>query len=254
MTKVQQIFDALCQLAPLSLQMEFDNSGFLVGRSDKTVDRALLALDITDWVVDEAIADSADLIISHHPLIFDPLRSVSGNGNGAKVLRLAENGISAICMHTNLDIARGGVNDVLMQILGATVSEALDAEHCGRVGFLEEAMDTASFLALLRSRLGVNGLRYVDSGRPIRKLAVLGGAGGSALGDAIEKQCDCFVTADIKYHQFLEAAEKGITLIDADHFCTENPVMIHLTQSLAQRFPDVEFSLSRSHGPVIRFA
>lgn len=253
MKTVREIFDYLCTLAPLELQEDFDNAGFLLGREETGVDRALLALDITGPVIEEAVEKKAKLIVSHHPLIFHPLKAITGGGAGEKVLRLAENGIAAICMHTNLDIAKGGVNDVLIRLLGAQPEQALDAEGCGRVGTLPEPVAMADFLALCKERLHTKGLRYVASDRPVRRLAVMGGSGGGALEDAVRLGCDTYVTADIKYNQFLDAAELGLNLIDADHFCTEDPVIPVLAEKLRARFPDVDFAVSERHGQVISF-
>ena len=255
MTTVHDIYQKLCEFAPLELQMDFDNSGFLIGRSDQPVEKALLALDITDWVIDEAIRWGAQLIISHHPILFSPLQAVTDQAGleGKKALRLAENHVAAICMHTNLDIAQGGVNDVLIDLLGAQSLIPLDSDGCGRIGILPEAMGMGEFLELVKERLGVPGLRYVDSGKPIKRLAVMGGSGGSSLHRAFQAGCDCYVTADVKYHQFLEAKELGISLIDADHFCTENPVIPDLCNRLAHCFPDLQLQVSEAHGPVISF-
>ena len=256
MAKVNEIFQTLCAFAPLELQADFDNSGFLVGRGSAPVDRVLLSLDITDEVIDEAISWGAQLIISHHPLIFSPLRTITDSGDpaGEKVLRLAEAGIAAICMHTNLDIAQGGVNDVLMDRLGAQTLVPLDADGCGRIGLLPEPISMELFLKQIKECLGVAGLRYVDSGKPIRRLAVMGGSGGSSIRQAAQAGCDCYVTADVKYHQFLEARELGLSLIDADHFCTENPVIPDLADRLRRLYPEIAFRISQTHGPVIRFA
>lgn len=253
MPSVRQIFDTIESWAPLSLQMSFDNSGFLLGRADRQVTRCLLALDITLPVIREAEELGAELIVSHHPLIFDPLRSLTDEGDGQKALELAEKGIAAVCMHTNLDIAPGGVNDVLLRLLGAEPEEALDAEGCGRIGTLPEPLPLADFLPLCKEKLQSAGLRYHDAGRPVRRLAVMGGAGGDELHCAIEKGCDTYVTADVKYHVFLEAAEKGLNLIDADHFCTENPVIPDLARRLREAYPHVDFCVSRVHGQTIRF-
>ena len=256
MPTVNDIFRKLCEFAPLELQADFDNSGFLIGHSAAQVNKALLSLDITNPVIDEAIALGAELIISHHPVIFSPLRSLTDDSGpaGEKLLRMAENGIAAVCMHTNLDIAQGGVNDVLMEKLGAQVLVPLDPDGCGRIGLLPESCSMQEFLALVKDRLGVSGLRYVDSGKPIRRIAVMGGSGGSSLYRAKQAECDCYVTADVKYHQFLDAMELGLSLIDADHFCTENPVIPDLADRLSSAFPDTEFVITRSHGPVICFA
>lgn len=251
MPTVQQIFEQLCAIAPLELQTSFDNSGFLVGRGDREVRKALLSLDITLPVIREAEDLGADLIISHHPLIFHALKELRPNGPGEKALLLAEKGIAALCMHTNLDIAEGGVNDVLIHLLGAQPEEALDAEGCGRVGTLPQGMPLSAFLALCKEKLQVNGLRYVDSGRPVRRLAVMGGSGADSLLDAVQKGCDTYVTADIKYHSFLDALELGLNLIDADHFCTENPVIPVLRDRLKAVFPDVDFQVSQAHHQLI---
>lgn len=249
MRKAGEIYDYLKELAPLELQMDFDNSGFQLGRLDAEVNRALLALDVTEEVVGEAIELGAQLIISHHPLIFSKLRSIMDT----KLLRLAENRIAVISMHTNLDIAAGGVNDVLITLLGARADGPLDPDNCGRVGELPEAQQFDSFLRFCKTALDSKGLRYYDAGRPVKRLAVMGGSGGDYIGCAAEKGCDTYVTADIKYHQFLEAKELGINLIDGDHFCTENPVIPSLCEKLRHEFPDVCFTVSASHGQVISF-
>lgn len=254
MTTVRDIFEALCEFAPLELQMDFDNAGFQIGRADRAVRRVLLALDVTDAVAQEARDLGADLIVSHHPLIFSPLRSVTdGDAVQRRVLSLIENNIAVISMHTNLDIAEGGVNDVLIRLLGAEPEGPLDEDGCGRVGVLPEAMETHAFLARCKERLGVPALRYVRGGERIARLAVLGGGGAGSLEAAAEKGCDAFVTSDVKYHQFQRACELGVTLIDADHFYTENPVMPDLARRLAERFPGVEFAVSSTHTDCICF-
>lgn len=253
MRSIEELYQYLCELAPLELQMGFDNAGFLIGRSAAPVSRALLALDITDEVIDEAAEKGCELIISHHPLIFHKLRSVTDREPDARVLHILEKGIGAICMHTNLDIADGGVNDVLLALLGASREGSLDAEGCGRYGALPESAALSDFLALVKQRLNAKGLRYYDAGKRVRRLAVMGGAGGDSLRDAWEKGCDTYVTADLKYHQFQDAALYGINLIDADHFSTENPVMPVLCARLRERFPDVSFQLSERHRAIISF-
>lgn len=249
MTSVKDIYDFLCTVAPLELQMGFDNSGFLVGRSDKEVKRVLLALDVTSDVINEAIDFRADLIISHHPVIFSAIKKLTDD----KLLRLIENSIAVISMHTNLDITDGGVNDVLLELLGAKAAEALDEDGCGRVGELPAAVPFDDFLKSCKELLNSKGLRYYSAGKSVKKLAVMGGAGGDFVSHAFEKGCDTYVTADIKYNRFLEAAEMGINLIDADHFCTENPVMPVLKEKLVSAFPDLEFSLSAVHRQIISF-
>ena len=254
MATVGHIYDVLNVLAPVHYQMDFDNAGFQVGHADREVQRVLLALDATDAVVEEAEALGAELIVTHHPLLFSPLRSLTDlEPTQRRVLRLAEKGIGLISMHTNLDIAEGGVNDVLIRLLGAEPEAALD-EGCGRIGTLPQTITLAAFLDLCKQRLQVPVLRFVDGGKPVSRLAVMGGAGAGSLEQAAAAGCDTYVTADVKYHQFQRAAELGLSLIDADHFYTENPVIAELARRLPAQFPDVSFSISKKHGACIRFA
>lgn len=257
MAIVNDIYAFLNEVAPVRYQMDFDNAGFLVGDGGTTVKKVLLALDITDDVIAEAAELHAQLIVSHHPLIFTPLRhATTDDPAGRKVLTLARHGISAICMHTNLDIADDGVNDALMAALGAEVTGGLEpagtaadgsALTCGRTGKLPEPMTMAEFLPYVAGHLHANGLRYVDCGLAVERIAVCGGSGGNMLELAAAKGCDTFVTADVKYDRFLAAKELGVNLIDADHFCTENVVIPVLQAKLLQRFPNVTFTISQVH-------
>ncbi len=254
MKTVKEIFEKLCEIAPLELQLEYDNAGFLIGRSDAPVKKALLSLDVTAEVVEEAITRGAQLIVSHHPVVWDAMRSVTDRvpGNG-KLLRLLENGIAVISMHTNLDMAKGGVNDVLISLLGAKNEGVFDEEGCGRKGSLEKPMPLEDFLSICKEKLNSRGLRYHDAGRPVEHIAVLGGSGGSNLIGAWQAGCDTFVTADVKYSVFLQARELGINLIDGDHFCTENPVVPVLAEKLRAAFPETEFVISELHDQTARF-
>ena len=254
MNTVKDIFDKLCELAPLSLQLEYDNAGFLLGRADAPVRKALLSLDVTKEVADEAIAGGAQLIVSHHPLIKDAMKRLTDEKPGnEKLLRLLENGIAVISMHTNLDMAEGGVNDVLISLLGAKNEGPFDEEGCGRKGHLEKPLPLDAFLAICKEKLNTNGLRYHDARRPVQHIAVLGGSGGGNLIGAWEAGCDTFVTADVKYSVFLQARELGVNLIDGDHFCTENPVISVLAQKLRAAFPETEFVISEKHDQTARF-
>jgi len=253
MTTVQDIFGFLKEAAPLELQMDFDNAGFLIGHADSEVQTVLLALDVTDEVTEEAIRSGAQLIISHHPVIFHPVRSITDTrADTVKLLRLIENRIAVISMHTNLDIAAGGVNDVLIRLLGAETDGALDADGCGRVGHLPAPVAVEDFLGRCKQLLQVNGLRYVSAGKSVQRLAVMGGAGADSLAQAAALGCDTYVTADIKYHDFLSAKELGINLIDADHFCTEDPVIADLRDRLSAAFPALCFLKSSVHRQTVQ--
>lgn len=255
MTKVSDILNFLEEKAPCGLKLDFDNVGHLVGHADGEVTSVLTALDITDEVIEEAVAIGAELIVSHHPLIFGAIKSVTDSTwVGRRILRMAEAGVAGICMHTNLDAAQGGVNDELMKSLGGVVTETLDpVSGIGRIGELPESVSFAEFLTATKAALKTNGLRYHDAGRPVRKIACCGGSGGGDIALAHEAGCDCYVTADVKYDQFLEAKNLGISLIDGDHFCTENVVVPVLTQWIQEAFPGLEVQMSEKHGQCVQF-
>ena len=254
MTTVGDIFDLLNEKAPVESRMSFDNVGLLVGRRTAAVSRVLTALDITDEVIGEAAALGCEIIVSHHPLFFE-LKAVSdGSWEGEMALSLAEKGIAAVCMHTNLDAASGGVNDALMAALGGTVRAVLEPESgIGRVGELAAPLGMDAFLPLVKSVLQANGLRYHDAGRPVEHLAVCGGSGGGEMALAAAAGCDTYVTADVKYHQFLQAKHLGLNLVDAGHFNTENVVVPVLAQWLREAFPALEVLISQVHGQTERY-
>jgi len=253
--KVLDIYEYLKGEIPLEMQEEWDNSGLLVGLTRRPVTKIHIALDITDVVIAEAIQSGAELIISHHPLFFSCKNVLDTDTTGRKIIALLENGISAICMHTNLDASPWGVNVAFAERLGLANLRLLEEEGIGpdgkpygipRVGELGQPMAFADFLGTVKTALDANGLRYTG-GEPVRKVAICGGSGGDFLQAAMDDGCDTLVTSDIKYHVFLEAKERGFNLIDADHFATENVICPVLRQRLAARYPGVEVSVSSGH-------
>jgi len=257
MTTVADIYHAIDRIAPFCTQMSFDNAGLLVGDGGQEVSKVLVALDITLPVIEEAKRLGAQAIVSHHPVIFHPVKSIlSGDPTGDKLVALIRHQISAICAHTNLDAAVGGVNDALALALGLDevqvfLPDGLDEQGreygLGRVGLTAVPMPLSEFAAYVKRALGANGVRYVDVGRPVHKVAVGGGSCGDFLRDAWAQGCDVFVTADVKYDVFLEARALGIGLIDAGHYPTEQVVCPTLAKILAQDFPGVEICLSQVH-------
>ena len=255
MAKIKDIRDFFEERVPASLKMDFDNVGFLAGESEQDVKKVIVALDITTDVINEAAEYGAELIVSHHPLIFSAIKTVTDSDmTGKKLLSLIKNGISAICLHTNLDAVQGGVNDALMSALGGRNTELLgDPTNIGRIGELPAPMEMQEFLKHTKSVLNANGLRYHDAGRPVQRLGCCGGSGGVMLELAALNGCDTYVTADIKYDVFLAAKDFGINLIDADHFCTENIVVPVLAEMLKSAFPELEVSISQRHAQTVRF-
>lgn len=259
MATVREVYQYLDGLAPFSLQMDFDNAGFLVGRGDRTVTKILVSLDITEEVAAEAAEVGAELIVSHHPVIFHPARSVTDGGpDGRILLSLIEHGIAAICAHTNLDAAQGGVNVCLAQALELTDLEQLHQDGVdrsgqpygiGRVGNVSanNNLSAGEYAAFVKEKLHAAGVRFADGGKPVRRVAVGGGSCGSMLADAAAAGCDTFVTADVKYDQFLEARALGITLMDAGHYATENVVCPKIVQYLSLKFPGIPVKISQTH-------
>ena len=262
MATVRDIYQFVDTLAPFDIQEGFDNAGFLVGRASQPVERILTALDITLEVIEEARAMGAQLIVAHHPVIFQPLKSVTDEDpTGARVLKLAQEGIAAICAHTNLDAVADGVNDVLARTLGLTDLEqlAMAGEDgrgrpygIGRVGVWsgQTPASAPEFAAFVKQRLNSPCVRYHDAGRTVSRVAVGGGSCGSMLMDAVAAGCDTFVTADVKHDVFLDAAQLGINLLDSGHFATEAVVLAPLTLALQQAFPDLVVSQSTAHREV----
>ena len=262
MVTVKEIFDFLQEKAPFEYQAGFDNSGFLVGKWGRGVKKVLVSLDITEEVADEADRWGADLIVSHHPVIFHPVKSVTDEtATGRILIQLLECGIAAICAHTNLDAVAEGVNDALARALGLEEVGQLHQEGVdeqgrpygiGRVGTVKE-QSLSAFAAFVKDALGSNGVRFTDGGKLVRKVAVGGGACADMMGDAIALGCDTFVTADVKYNGFLDAKALGLNLIDAGHFPTENVVCPVLEGWLRERFPEVEVRRSAVHREVFDY-
>ncbi len=255
MASVHDIEQALYELAPRELAAEWDNVGLLAGRRDRAVHKVLVSLDVTAAVVEEARQWGAELIAAHHPVIFHPVKRVTDQDPAGEILlRLAEHGIAAVCMHTNLDAAQGGVNDALAAAL--QLEEVAPLEGGGgiaRTGRLPRPVSVPDFLCAVQEALGAGGLRCTDGAKPISRVAVGGGACGEFLWAAAAAGCDAFVTADVKYNQFLDAAALGLTLVDAGHFPTEDVVCPVLARHLSERFPELTVRKSASHREVVQY-
>lgn len=235
---VQQVLQILKEFAPPELACSWDNVGLLVD-AGRPVNAVAVALDITADVVRDAVNSGCDLIVSHHPVIFNPLKRIGAEDVPALLIK---NGISAICMHTNLDAAPGGVNDTLAGILGMTDTESF-AEGCGRIGNVQPT--TAADLAkLCAERLGSHP-QFVEAGHPVTRLAEVSGGGGSYLQEAIDLGADCFITGEAAHHIALLAHQMGVGLVVAGHWATEVPVTRVLAEHLAAALPDeVRITLS----------
>ena len=261
MVTVRQILEFIETIAPTHMKESWDNVGLNCGRMDAPVDKVLVALDPFMDVCKEAKEMGAQLLLTHHALIWQPGFVTDQTGWGKCALFLMENSMAHINAHTNLDCAPGGVNDLLAQKLGLTdiaIVKPQGPDAQGRIwgllrsGWVEpQPLDT--FLGTVKAALGCKGIKYVDSGKPVRKVAVGGGACASELIDAAGAGCDTFVTADVKYNGFWDAKDLGINLIDAGHFHTENPVSAYLAQKVQAAFPEITVKLSEIHDDCANF-
>lgn len=255
MTTVADIMEFMESLAPKSLKMDWDNVGLNCGSKSASVKKILVALDPFEHVCQEAVDWNADLLVTHHPLIFRPWPMVTDDAAISRgLINLIRHDISHFCAHTNLDCAEGGVNDALAAKLGLRNVEKVPADAHGmlRMGEVDE-QDLPAFLAFVKATLRCDGLRYVSGGKPVRKVAVGGGGCAGGLYDTILAGCDTFVTSDVKYNDWWDAQEQGLTLIDAGHFHTENPVIAVLAEKIAAAFPDVEVKISENHWDCVKY-
>lgn len=249
MARVSDFYNFIDTLSPFTLQEKWDNSGMLIGDENKEVNRAAVVLDITKEAVDYASQLGAELIISHHPVIFKAQKSFL-KGNIAYEMAAAD--ISAICAHTCLDCAEGGVNDVLADILGLENVEVFPCEECEnmvRAGVLPEAMTCEELAEKVKELLG-GSVRYCDSGKIIESVAVCGGSGGSFTDDIIKAGIDAYITGDAGHHDFLDCKEAGLALFAAGHFETENPVVSALANKLRIQFPDTDIIVIPQNSPI----
>ena len=263
MTTAADVLHYLNTIAPPDMQESWDNCGLLCGRKDQEIKKILVALDPFRNVIQEAIAVHADLIVTHHPLIFgDGLKAVNDDTEtGRNLLTLIGHGIAAINAHTNFDQAPGGVNDILAARLGlfnVRVIHPQGVDHQGRDWGLLRRGETRQqslpeFLSFVKDALGCDGLRYVSGGRDVHQVAVGGGSCGSELTEVFAAGCDTFVTADVKYNQFRDALDLGVNLIDAGHFHTENPSMIVMADLLQEAFPETEVIFFAGHRDAMAF-
>ncbi len=255
MTTVQDILDFLQSVAPVELKMDWDNVGLLCGEARKEVKTVLVALDPFTAVCEEAVEMGADLLLTHHPLIFEPVSNITDETTvGRAILTLIRNNIAAVNAHTNLDCADGGVNDVLASKLGLADIRKVDTDPEGllRQGTVS-VQSLTDFMANVKQALDCGGLKYADGGKPVYRVAVGGGSCGSAMYDVLAAGCDTLVTADVKYNQFCDAKALGLNLIDAGHFPTENPVIPHLAGKLQAAFPEIRVIVSEKHTDSVKF-
>lgn len=244
---VNEVFEYINSIAPFEKQCEWDNSGLVIGDKNSETEKIGIVLDITEEAVKYAAENGINLIVSHHPVIFRAVKTVLADD---PAYLLIKNGISAICAHTSLDIAKGGVNDALADKLGfknaVPLSENGETEM---VRVAETSELSGRQLAMLCAEKLSTGVTVADSGKIIKKVALCGGAGADFMHDAANADCDAYITGEAKHHEFLDAKAMGITLISAGHFETENPVVSVLAEKIRNNF-DCEVEIIPQKSPV----
>lgn len=229
---VGELYQFLNTRIPPELSLDWDNDGFCCcPDKNAPVRRVLVSLDPTEAVVDLAIREGFDVILTHHPLLFKGVKAVNENaGVPRKLIKLIRAGVSSMAFHTRLDALDGGVNDVLCDLLGIrdAVPFGTDGETIGRVGVLDAPVTAEEFGRTVKEKLGAPFVLVSDAKRPVSRVAVLGGEGGDDIAAALLAGADTYVSGRLGYHSMTDAPETGINLIEAGHFYTEYPVCAKL--------------------------
>ncbi len=246
MYTVKDILALMDEIAPMKNLHKGDNSGLIVGTEDMPVKKVLFALDITSAVVKEAIAAGADVIIAHHPVIFHPLYTLDDSNPACLAMK---NNIACICFHSPLDMADGGINDIIFDMLDPALKlkklSVLEPIHPDGRGYgftcsVGNEIMPEKLGRLVKELFGCTVVRFTDSGKPVKTLAFCsGGAGGNVL-PAIAQGADAYITGDVKHDQWITARNSGIALYDCGHFHTEDIVIPYLISRFAAALPDIE--------------
>lgn len=246
MEKICDILEYIEKLAPSEDRCEWDNDGLQVCEDENTeVDKVLFCLDVTDSAIDTAVKAGANLIISHHPLIFSPLKSVESSVPEARLaIRLLKNGISLISAHTRLDKAEDGVNETLANLMGLSFIKRFGEDDIGIIGNIDKT-DCKSLALFAKESLYAPSVSYILGDKPITKLALVCGSGKDFLYDAFKEGADALLTGDVSYTAFMTAQRLGIALIDAGHFYTEFPILEVLCQKLGLMFPNLQIMIHK---------
>jgi dinuclear metal center YbgI/SA1388 family protein len=254
MVKVMEISKEIEEFAPKFLKEDYDNVGLMVGDSKKEVKRVLLSLDCTNEVIKEAINLKCDLIINHHPLLFKrPSSIVKGDIIGDKIITLIKEDIALYSCHTNLDSAKNGINETIVNMLGfnsSTIIEMSEAQNyegggIGRIVKLEKEMLFSDIIDIVKEKLNIKNMRIVRGNERVNVLAIINGSGQDFFYKAKSIGADCIITGDTTYHFASDFKEMGVSIIDAGHFSTEYIVFLKTLEFLKEKFKEVEFIASK---------
>ena len=255
MYTVKNLYDIMDKIAPFCNVDQHDNSGINVGNPDDKVTKVLLALDITIDTVEEAKAKGAYLIISHHPVIYNPLYTVSDKNPACLAVKY---GIACICCHTPLDMADGGINDILYDKFKEPFGLAEQAETLciviqsngqgyGKVCDMSKEFTPSELAKTAKEILGCTTVRYTDGYCKIKRIAFCGGGAGFLIEQAVKMGADAYITGDVKHDQLITAGNMGVTIIDCGHYHTENIAVPYLKKRLEAELPDIDFIIAETN-------
>lgn len=252
--KLKEIISVIEEIAPVNLKEDFDNVGLMVGDREKNITKVLLALDCTEEVINEAKEIGAELILTHHPLLFrKPSTITTDTLLGRKIISLIKNDINLYSAHTNWDSVKGGLNDTLVEILGFNEGLIMEKSKVdskagiGRVVNLNKKMTVLEIINLIKKSLGVKSLRYSgDLDKIIKRVAIINGSGQDFFYDAKKLGADLIITGDTTYHFVSDYKEMGLNILDIGHFNSEWPVLIKVSEKVKEKLiGKVEFVISK---------
>ncbi len=262
---IKDIINLMEQLAPTYLKEDFDNVGLLVGNDETKVNKILLSLDVTDEVIDEAISQNCNLIISHHPIIFKSIKNINNKSEiGKKIIKLIKNDIAVYCSHTNLDSCNLGTNDVLFDLLSLKNKNVLIPNEnditcgLGRVGELQNSLNLEQFIQLVKEKLKLKTIVYCDDNDGLNKIVnKVGLCTGSAgkfqyISSAKKMGCDVYLTGDLDFHSAQLAKQFEIALIDGTHYATEVIVLNSIKKYLQNEDNSLNVIISSVDGQTIK--
>ena len=241
----REIINKLEELYPKNAAFDWDNVGLLVGREQKEVKNIYVALDLTEEVLEKAIEEKADMIVTHHPMIFSPLRTITDmDFVGRRVVKLLQNDISYFAMHTNYDVMR--MADLSADILGLQKQKVLDRTSVqeelgiGKIGEFMQEMTLKQCAELVKEKFHLDAVQvFGKEDKVIRKLAVCAGSGKSVISVAIDKGADVLITGDIGHHEGIDAVERNLAIIDAGHYGLEHIFIKDVAETLTEVFPEL---------------
>ncbi len=243
--KIKEVYDFLDFIAPFDTAAEWDNCGLSVGSLENDFTKILVALDVTEGLIDEAVKIGAELVVTHHPLIFTPVSEITSD---SLVYKAVKSGVTFISSHTCLDKATGGVNDCLARKAGIKNVHTTNVDEFLKIGEIKPCK-ASEFAQIIKNALG-GKVAFTDNGKDIKTVAFCSGGGGDLINAAAEIGAEAFLTGEAKHHEYLEANRLGVALFDAGHYETEVIVCEFLRKSLDIQFDDAEVLIYDEKPPV----